>query len=62
MLGRKDYKPEELASAQKAIKYVPEASVLKLDVGDEIKLSAAQFERLAKACLADLETKFVKAA
>lgn len=44
------------------IKYVPEDSVLKLDVGDEIKLSAAQFERLAKACFADLETKFVKAA
>ena len=44
------------------IKYVPEDAVLKLDVGDEIRLSAAQFERLAKAFFADLETKYVKAA
>jgi hypothetical protein len=42
------------------IKYVPEQSVLKLDIGDEIKLSAADFDRLAKAFFADLEAKFVK--
>jgi hypothetical protein len=40
------------------IKYVPEESVLKLNIGDRIRLSAAQFERLAKAFLADIERKF----
>jgi hypothetical protein len=41
------------------IKLVPEASVLKLDIGDPIKLTAAQFERLAKAFLAEIEAKFL---
>jgi hypothetical protein len=40
------------------IKFVPETSVLKLNIGDRIRLSAAQFERLAKAFLADIERKF----
>ena len=35
------------------IKFVPDESVLKLDIGDRIKLTAAQFERLAKAFLAE---------
>jgi hypothetical protein len=43
-----------------AIKYDPGESVLKLDVGDRIRLDVAQFERLAKAFFADLETKYVK--
>jgi hypothetical protein len=42
------------------IKYVPDESVLKLDIGDRIHLPAAQFERLSKAFFADLEAKFVK--
>jgi hypothetical protein len=42
------------------IKYVPEQSVLKLEPGDRIELSAAQFDRFAKAFFADLEAKFVK--
>jgi hypothetical protein len=42
------------------IKYVPEQSVLKLELGDRIELSAAEFDRLAKAFFADLEAKFVK--
>jgi hypothetical protein len=41
------------------IKYVPEESVLKLEFGDEIKLTAAQFQRLSKAFFADLEAKYV---
>jgi len=41
------------------IKLVPEESVLRLDIGDEITMNAAQFERLAKAFLAELEAKFV---
>lgn len=42
------------------IKYVPEQSVLKLEPGDRIELSAAQFDRFAKAFFADLEAKFVR--
>jgi hypothetical protein len=41
------------------IKFVPDDSVLKLNVGDRIKLTAAQFDRLAKAFLAEIESKFV---
>ena len=41
------------------IKYEPEESVLKLEPGDLIRIDAAQFERLSKAFLAELEAKFV---
>jgi hypothetical protein len=41
------------------IRLAPERSVLKLDVGDRIRLSAAQFERLAKAFLADVRSRFL---
>jgi hypothetical protein len=40
-------------------KYVPAESVLKLEIGDRIRLSAAQFQRLAKAFFSDLEAKFL---
>jgi len=42
------------------IKYVPDDSVLKLEVGERIRVDAAQFERLSKAFFADLDAKFVK--
>jgi hypothetical protein len=42
------------------IKYRPEESVLRLELGDPIRISAAEFERLSTAFLADLESKFVK--
>ena len=42
------------------IKYVPGDSVLKLEVGERIRVDAAQFERLSKAFFADLDAKFVK--
>jgi len=42
------------------IKYVPEESVLGLELGDPIRLTADQFERLSTAFLAELETRFVK--
>lgn len=42
------------------IKYVPEDSVLKLDVGDEIQLDADRFQRLSKEFFGDLESKYVK--
>jgi hypothetical protein len=41
------------------IKYKPEESVLKLELGDPIEISAPQFERLSKAFLAELEARFV---
>jgi hypothetical protein len=40
------------------IKYVPETSVLQLRIGDRIRLTAAQFEGLAKAFFAEIESKF----
>jgi hypothetical protein len=42
------------------IKLVPDQSVLKLDIGDPISLSAAQFGRLSKAFLEEIEARFVK--
>ena len=42
------------------IKFKPDESVLELDVGDRIALSAAQFERLSKALFAELDAKYVK--
>src|SRR4051812_27383788 len=41
------------------IKYLPEKSVLKLNLGDDIELSARDFQRLSSAFFADLESKFV---
>ena len=41
------------------IKLVPHESVLKLDIGDRIELTAAQFDRLAKAFFAEIEAKFL---
>jgi hypothetical protein len=45
----------------KVIKLVPGDAVLQLEIGDRIKLNAAQFERLAKAFLAELDARFVSA-
>jgi hypothetical protein len=42
-----------------AIKLIPDQSVLKLNIGEEIGLSQAQFERLSKAFLTDIESKFL---
>jgi hypothetical protein len=42
------------------IKYVPEQSVLKLEVGDQIEMTATQFDALATAFFAELEAKFLK--
>jgi hypothetical protein len=38
---------------------VPDKSVVKLNIGDRIKLTSAQFERLAKAFFAEMESKFL---
>jgi hypothetical protein len=45
--------------ASNVIKFIPERSVTKLNVGDSIRLSAADFERLSAAFLAEIERKFV---
>jgi hypothetical protein len=42
------------------IKYSADESVLKFNPGDPIKLSAADFERLSKAFLSELDTRFVQ--
>jgi hypothetical protein len=43
----------------KVIKLIPDQSVVKLNIGDRIRLSAAQFERLSRAFFAEIESKFV---
>jgi hypothetical protein len=43
------------------VKLIPQQSVVKLDLGDRIRLSAAQFRRLSDAFFADIESKFVNA-
>ena len=41
------------------IKYSPERSVVKLKIGDEIKLTESAFVALLKAFFAEMESKFV---
>jgi hypothetical protein len=41
------------------IKLIPDQSVLKIEIGDRIRLSAAQFEHLAKAFLGEIKAKFL---
>jgi hypothetical protein len=45
-----------------AVKYKPEESVLGLEPGDRIALTAGDFERLYQAFMAELEARFVGAA
>jgi hypothetical protein len=40
------------------IKLVPEQSVLTIGIGDRIRLSAAQFERLSAAFFSELRSRF----
>lgn len=42
-----------------AIKFVPEESVTKLHIGDRIRLTAAEFERLAAAFFAEIKARFL---
>lgn len=41
------------------IKFTPDRSVLKLNIGDPIRLTADQFERLSTAFFAELEARFL---
>ena len=40
------------------MKYAPDESVLELDIGEPIELTAADFERLSSAFFDELEPKF----
>lgn len=42
-----------------AVRYVPEESVVKLQLGDTIRLTADDFARLAAAFFAELERRFL---
>ncbi len=41
------------------IKYIPDQSVVKLNIGDKIRLTAEEFERLLAEFFAELERKFL---
>ncbi|MEX0698950.1 MAG: hypothetical protein WD354_04380 [Acidimicrobiia bacterium] len=41
------------------IEYDPDESVVGLDIGDKIRLTAEEFERLSEAFFADLKSKFL---
>jgi hypothetical protein len=41
------------------MKYAPDESVLELDIGEPIELTATDFERLSSAFFDELERKFV---
>jgi hypothetical protein len=44
------------------INLIPDQSVLKLDIGERIGLSEAQFERLPDAFFREIESKFAHSA
>lgn len=46
-------------SANKTIKYNPAKSILKLQIGDELKLTESNFALLFKAFFAEIEAKFM---
>ena len=50
---------EGVLRGNNVIKLIPDQSVLKLEIGDRIRLGAAQFERLSKAFLAEIQSKFL---
>ena len=51
---------EGVLHCNNVIKFVPDESVVKLKIGDQIELTGAQFERLAKAFFAEIESKFIR--
>jgi hypothetical protein len=50
---------EGVLRGSNVIKLVPEQTVVKLGIGDRIRLDAAQFARLSKAFFGELEAKFL---
>ena len=41
------------------IKFIPDQSVVKLEIGDPIRLTAEQFKRLSSAFFAEIERRFL---
>ena len=58
LLGESLMNNDGVLRGNNVIKYVPDEAVVKLRPGDAIKLTEAEFERLARAFLADLKAKF----
>jgi len=58
LLGESLMNNDGVLRGNNVIKYVPDDAVVKLKAGDQIKLTEAQFERLASSFLADLRAKF----
>jgi hypothetical protein len=58
LLGESLMNNDGVLRGNNVIKYAPDETVVKLKPGDQIKLTEAQFERLARAFLADLKAKF----
>lgn len=58
MLAASIMENDGMLAADKQIKLDPEKSVLGLEVGDAIALSAADFERLAAAFLSEIEARY----
>lgn len=48
-----------ILQASTVIKLIPDQSVLKLEIGDPIRLTAKDFERLSAAFFSELERKFL---
>jgi hypothetical protein len=42
------------------IQYLPDRSIIKLNVGDKIRPTAEEFQRLSSAFFAELERKFLE--
>jgi hypothetical protein len=49
---------EGVLRGNNVVKYVPEEAAVKLNIGDRIRLTAAQFADLAAGVLAEIERKF----
>ncbi len=60
MLGTSILQNGNVLAADKTIKYRPEQSVLKLELGDEIRLDLAGFTQLFHAYFSEIELKFRK--
>jgi hypothetical protein len=50
---------EGVLRGNNGIKLIPEQSVVKLNLGEPIRLTPEQFERLSKAFFAEIESRFL---
>jgi hypothetical protein len=52
---------EGVLRGNNVIKLIPDQSVVQLEIGDPIRLSADQFDRLSEAFFSELEARFLEA-